>query len=461
MTAPPVPVEGVRVGVLGLARSGVAAARLLDRQGAVVYASDHAATPAVTAAAAELRGAGIEAEAGGHDAGRLADCAWLVASPGIDPGAPVLTAAATRGQPVYAELEVASWFARAPIAAVTGTNGKTTTTALLGAIAREAGLAASVAGNIGRPFARAVLDDPAPDWFVLEVSSFQLAGIATFRPRIAIVLNLTSDHLDRYPDLAAYRRDKERIAENQGPGDHLCLNGEDPGLAGFAAGRPPARHVFHRTEPVASGATAAGGRIALMGLPDAGPVLAADRLALPGAHNLQNALAAALAASLMGIGRSAIAAGLTAFRGVPHRLETVAEVDGVRFVNDSKATNVDSAAMALEAFDAPLVVIMGGRHKGSSYGPLAPRLGRARAVLAIGEAAPLIESELGRAVPVEQAGTLERAVERARELARPGDVVLLAPACSSYDQFGNFEERGERFRELVGRSHASAGAGER
>ncbi len=452
--APPVEVEATRVGVLGLARSGVAAARLLAREGAIVYASDVSAAPAARAAAAELGEEGIEAAAGGHDAGRLSRCQWLVASPGIPPDAPVLADARASGRPVFAELEVAGWFARAPIVAVTGTNGKTTTTALLGAIARGAGLNASVAGNIGRPFAGAVLEDPAPDWFVLEVSSFQLAGIATFRPRIAVVLNLTADHLDRYPDMDAYRRDKERIAENQGPADDLCLNAEDPSLATFAAGFPPRRHAFHRQEEVASGATSMGGAIALVGLPDAGPVLPVERLALPGSHNLQNALAATVAASLMGIDRDAIARGLIGFTGVPHRLETVAEVDGVRFVNDSKATNVDSAAVALEAFDAPLIVIMGGRHKGSSYAPLATRLARTRAVLAIGEAASLIARELGGIVPVECVGTLDMAVRRARDLARPGDVVLLAPACSSYDQFQSFEERGARFRALVSRTDA-------
>ena len=455
MSARPVAIPGARVAVLGLARSGSAAARLLARAGASVYASDVSSAPDVEEAAARLREEGIEARAGGHDAARLSASDWLVVSPGIPPEAPALVEAIRRGVPVFAELEVASWFAEAPIAAVTGTNGKTTTTALLGAIAREAGMRAGVAGNIGRPFSAAVMEDPAPDWFVLEVSSFQLAGIDTFRPRIAIVLNLTADHLDRYPDMEAYARDKERIAVNQGPEDHLGLNAEDPALAGFAAGRPPRRHAFHRTETVESGATAAGGRIALVGLPDAGPVLPAAEITLPGAHNLQNALAAALGASLMGIERPAIAAGLASFRGVPHRLETVAEVDGVCWVNDSKATNVDSAGVALEAFDLPLVVILGGRHKGSSYAPLIARLGRARAVLAIGEAAPLIEQELGPAVPVERAGTLERAVGRARSIARPGDVVLLTPACSSYDQFANYEERGERFRELV--SPAPAG----
>jgi len=450
VSARPVAVRGARVAVLGLARSGFAAARLLAREGASVHASDVASTPAVKAAAGRLRQEGIGALTGGHDPARLAASDWIVVSPGIPPEMPALAEAARRGVPVFAELEVASWFAEAPIAAITGTNGKTTTTALLGAIAGTAGLEASVAGNIGRPFSSAIMEEAAPEWFVLEVSSFQLAGTACFRPRIAIVLNLTSDHLDRYPDMAAYTRDKERIAENQGPEDHLGLNAEDPALATFAEGRPPRRHAFDRSRTVVSGATAAGGRIAIVGLPDPGPVLAADEVALPGAHNLQNALAAALAASLMGIDRAAIAAGLASFRGVPHRLETVAELDGVRYVNDSKATNVDAALVALEAFDAPLVVIMGGRHKGSSYAPLASRLSRARAVLAIGEAAPLIEVELGAAVPVERAGTLERAVDRARAIARPGDVVLLAPACSSYDQFADYEERGARFRELVG-----------
>ena len=450
MSRAPIAVAGARVGVLGLGRSGRGVARLLAARGAQVYASDSSSGPAASAAAGELARGGIDAEAGGHDSRRLAACDWIVTSPGIPPLAPVFHDPAVAARTIVSEIEVASWFAEAPIAAVTGTNGKTTTTALLGEVVKAGGIRASVAGNIGRAFSEAVLEDPAPDWFVIEVSSFQLARIRSFRPQVAVVLNLTPDHLDVYPSMAAYAADKARIAENMGAGDSLCLNAEDRALDAFGAGRPVERHSFHRRQSVERGAWVEDGWIALSGETDSGRVLPAAELGIPGAHNLQNALAATLAGSLIGVPRTEIASALAEFRGVPHRLETIAEIGGVRFVNDSKATNVDSALVALEAFEAPLVVILGGRHKQAPYAPLAPALAaRGRRVLAIGEAAGRIAAELGASVDVEEVETLESAVRRAAEVALPGDVVLLSPACSSYDQFANYEERGERFRELV------------
>ncbi|HYO45452.1 MAG TPA: UDP-N-acetylmuramoyl-L-alanine--D-glutamate ligase [Gemmatimonadota bacterium] len=450
MSRAPVEVAGARVGVLGLRKSGTAVTRLLADRGAEVYASDISSIDAVTAAAAAIAGPRVQVETGRHDPARLATCDWIVTSPGIPPRADVLRDPGVAARPIYSEIEVASWFAAAPIAAVTGTNGKTTTTALLGEVARAGGIVASVAGNIGRAFSQAVLEDPAPEWYVIEVSSFQLARIAAFRPNVAVVLNLTPDHLDVYGSMADYTADKQRITENMGHGDHLCLNAEDRSLEAFGAARPLERHHFHRWRPVERGAHVEGGWIALAGERDAGRVLPTESLGIPGAHNIQNALAATLAGSLMGVSRAAIADALAEFRGVPHRLETVAEVGGVLFVNDSKATNVDSALVALEAFDAPLVVILGGRHKEAPYAPLAPALARrGKRVLAIGEAADRIAEELGGTVAVEKLATLDRAVRRAFEIARPGDVVLLSPACSSYDQFPGYDERGKRFRELV------------
>jgi UDP-N-acetylmuramoylalanine--D-glutamate ligase len=431
----PVQVDGARVAVLGLGRSGSAAARLLSRRGASVYASDVASSDRTVAAAEALITEGIEASAAGHDRELLFDCDWIVVSPGIRPDAEILNTPPVCDRPIFSEIEVASWFARAPVAAVTGTNGKTTTTALLGAVAQTGGVSVSVAGNIGRAFSTAVLEDPGVEWYVLEVSSFQLARIETFRPRVAVVLNLTADHLDTYPDVDAYARDKARISLNQGRDDHLCLNAEDEALSGFGSDR---------------GAWVDDGWITLAGEAYSGPIIKTAALKIPGQHNVQNALAATLAAELMGIEPTAIGSGLRSFGGVEHRLERVAIVDGVTFVNDSKATNVESVTVALRAFDQPLIVVLGGRHKGSPYAPLAPLLAaRARHVLVIGEAAPRIVSELDEVVDVTDVGTLERAVERARELARPGDLVLLSPACSSYDQFDNYEVRGERFRQLV------------
>lgn len=471
---PPVAVDGARVGVLGLGRSGRAAARLLTERGAIVYASDVASGEAVESSAAALRGAGIEAGVGGHDPDRLARCDWIVASPGIPPTAPVFALPGVRDKPVLGEIEVASWFARAPIVAVTGTNGKTTTTALLGAVAEAAGIRVAVAGNIGRAFADVICEVGDVEWYVLEVSSFQLHRIRTFRPRIGVILNLAPDHLDVYDDVAAYVADKARIAENMGVGDHLCLNAEDPVVAEIGSGPDVVRHAFHRSADVERGVTVADGWITIRNEPSVADrseplearrrVLEVDEIAIPGAHNVQNALAAALTGTLMGADADAVARALVGFGGVPHRLETVAEAGGVRWVNDSKATNVEAATVGLAAFDGPLVVILGGRHKGSPYAPLVPLLAeRSRRVLAIGEAAPLLARELGDVVEVESAGTLERAVERARRIARPGDVVLLSPACSSYDQFEDYEERGEAFRRLVAagaaRSDTPAGAG--
>ncbi len=451
-------IDGAKVGVIGLARSGVAAARLLSERGAEVYASDTADGPAVRAAAESLGEAGVDAAAGGHDRDRLAGCDWIVVSPGVPPRAPVLEDPRVARLPIYSEIEVASWLAEAPIAAITGTTGKTTTTALHGEIAREGGLAAPVAGNIGDAFSDAVRDAGRVDWYVLEVSSFQLARTAAFRPRVAVVLNVAPDHLDVYDDMDAYVADKRRIGRNMRSGDDLVLNAEDSVVASFGEGAAADVHWFDRTRPVERGATIEDGWITLVGEPGAGRVAAVERLGIPGAHNAQNALAATLAAARMGIDPSAIGRALEAFAGVPHRLETVAEEEGIRWVNDSKATNVDSALVAMEAFgEAPLVVILGGRHKGSSYAPLAAALrGRARRVLAIGEAADRVSGELSGAVEVELAGTLERAVERARQVARPGDVVLLSPACSSYDQFENYERRGDAFRDLArGRSNGA------
>ncbi len=450
MIDPPVQVDGARVAVLGLGRSGMAVARLLQRMGASVYASDASASDHVVVTARALVSEGIEAGAGGHDREVLADCDWIVVSPGIPPDAEILITPPVRDRPIFSEIEVAWWFARAPVAAITGTNGKTTTTALLGAVAQTGGISVSVAGNIGRAFSTAVLEDSDVEWYVLEVSSFQLARIETFKPRVAVVLNLTADHLDTYPDVDAYARDKARIAMNQDRGDHLCLNGEDRALSGFGSDRPATRHWFHRYESVERGAWVDDGWITLTGEAYSGPIIKTAALKIPGEHNVQNALAATLAAELMGVEPTAIGSGLASFGGVEHRLERIAVVDGVTFVNDSKATNVESVTVALEAFDQPLIVILGGRHKGSPYSPLAPLLeARARHVLAIGESGPQIVSELDGVVDVTDVGTLERAVEHARELAHPGDLVLLSPACSSYDQFVNYEARGERFRQLV------------
>jgi UDP-N-acetylmuramoylalanine--D-glutamate ligase len=443
-------VAGLRVAVLGLGRSGCAAARLaLARGAAAVHASDTADAEPQRAAAAELRELGAEVELGRHDPAVLAGADLVVLSPGIPrERTPLAELPSAR---VVGELELASWYLRSPVAAVTGTNGKTTTTAWLAAIGRAAGLDTPAAGNIGLPLADVALAPEAPDWIACEASSFQLAATESFHPRVAVLTNLAPDHLDRYADFAAYVADKEAVARNLEPDDALILNADDPPSRTFAAGSRAARHRFTAGRPAGPGIGVVRGVITQLE-PGGGEVriAPADVVTLPGPHNLQNALAAALAARLLGVAPETVARGLAAFRGVPHRLEEVTRVDGVRFVNDSKATNVQATIRALRSFEGPLHLILGGRHKGSPYAPLLREMaGKVKAVYAIGEARDLIAEELGSAVPVRRAGTLARAVEEAFRAAAGGDTVLLSPACSSYDQFTDYEARGEEFRRLA------------
>ena len=405
--------------MLGLARSGEAAALALARRGVRVVGVDRNDGLDV----GRLREAGVEVVLGAEDPALLDGVDLLVKSPGVPSEAPLAAAARSRGLTVWSEVELGSRLLANAILGVTGTNGKTTTSELLGAIFRAAGRPVSVAGNVGRPLTG--LDGSLPDdaWIVCELSSFQLEDIESFRPEVAVLLNLTPDHLDRHGDFDAYRAAKLRIFENQGPEDVAVVPrgfGDVPG-----SGR--------RVEFAADDALPAEPQI-------------------PGAHNRENAAAASAAARAAGIDDAAIAEGLRTFAGVPHRLELIREVDGVRWVNDSKATNPEAAERALGAYPPGLRVILGGSLKGSSFAGLAGRAresGVARAYL-IGEAADEIAEALAaEGVRFQHSRDLENAVADARTEAETGDVVLLSPACASYDQFRDFEERGERFRELV------------
>jgi UDP-N-acetylmuramoylalanine--D-glutamate ligase len=405
--------------VLGLARSGEAAALALARRGVRVVGVDRDES----LDAGRLREAGVEVVLGAVDHALLDDVDLLVKSPGVPSEAPLAAAARSRGLTIWSEVELGSRLLANPVVGVTGTNGKTTTSELLGAVFRAAGRPVAVAGNVGRPLTGldgAIADDA---WVVCELSSFQLEDIESFRPKVAVLLNLTPDHLDRHGDLDAYRAAKLRIFENQGVDDVAVVPrgfGELPGAA-------------RRVEFAADDLLPAEPRI-------------------PGEHNRENAAAAAAAARAAGIEDGAIAEALRSFAGVPHRLELIREVDGVRWVNDSKATNPEAAERALGAYPPGLRVILGGSLKGSSFIELAHRAHRsgvARAYL-IGEAADEIAEALAAAgVRFQHSRDLENAVADARDEAEPGDVVLLSPACASYDQFRDFEERGERFRALV------------
>jgi UDP-N-acetylmuramoylalanine--D-glutamate ligase len=443
------------VGVLGLARSGRAAARLALARGAHVYASDAGDTAELRAAAEEIRALGGIAGTAGHSIDALGRCDVVVLSPGIPPTAAILSEPAVAALPRISELEYAWQALRSPVIAVTGTNGKSTTTALIAHLLERAGIAAEAAGNIGLALSEIALRTAQPAWVVVECSSYQLADVTTFAPRIGVLTNLSPDHLDRYPSVEAYYGDKAHLFDRAADDSVWVLNGEQPevlALAGDAAGT---RLLFRVDSEPATGeqggwVTRDGELRVRMAGHDAslGNV---SRLRLIGRHNHANALAAALAALAAGAAPEAVAEGLRTFGGLEHRLEAFAEQHGVLWVNDSKATNVESARVALIGMDRPIVVLLGGKAKGEAFGALAPVLaGRARAVLAYGEAAGQIERELGDKIEVERVdGDMAAVVRRAAEIARPGDAVLLAPACASFDMFRDYEDRGRRFKAAV------------
>jgi len=439
------------VAVVGLGKSGVAATTLLARERVRVYASDGAEQPyGGGAAVAALRALpGVTVQVGGHDLARIRAAAGVVASPGVPPDAPPLAAARAARVPIVSELDLgfrALQDRGVRCIAVTGTNGKTTTTALVAQLLQAGGLRAVAAGNIGRPLADVALDPQPWQWLAVEVSSFQLHDSEHFAPDVGILTNLAPDHLDRYPSVTAYYADKRLLFRNAAAGSVWVLNGDDPPALALAAGAAGRTLRFSLRVPADAWYDAARRELRL----GEERLLGRDELRLLGDHNVANALAAALAAREPGVSLGALAAGLRSFRALPHRLELVREVGGVRWINDSKATNIASTVVAVEAMDRPFVLLLGGRHKGEPYTRLGPLLKpRCRLVVAYGEAGPQVERDLQGQVPLERGTTFADVVARARRAARPGDAVLLSPACSSYDMFKNYEERGATFRELV------------
>ena len=440
--------RGGTVAVVGLGKSGVAATRLLAREGARVYASDAAATPPGSAAVELLRAIpGVEVELGRHDLDKIGAARGVVVSPGVPPDAAPLAAARARGVPVLSELDL-GWRALPGMRciAVTGTNGKTTTTALVAHLLHSAGLNAVAAGNIGVPLTDIALTEQRPQWLAVEVSSFQLHDSPDFAPEIGVLTNLAPDHLDRYPDVTAYYADKRLLYRNAGDGNVWITNGDDATALELARGIRGRQVRFSVNGPADAWYDARTSSLMLGG----SVLLPRDALMLLGAHNVANALAAALAVHEAGLAPGAIAEGLRGFRALPHRLEPVAEVGGVLWINDSKATNISSTVVAIAAMDRPFVLLLGGRHKGEPYSRLGPLLkDRCRLVIAYGEAGARIENDLTGAVPLERGGTFADVMRRARQAAWPGDAVLLSPACSSYDMFKNYEERGQVFERLA------------
>lgn len=452
---PQVTLLPARVAVLGFARSGRALAEALVERGVEVAVADDRPETAF-AEIAELRRRGVQFYFGSSSEKALKGADWLAVSPGVPPTHAAVVAARRRGMPVLSEIEIAWRIAEAETpgrnrwVAVTGTNGKSTTTAWIAEILRS-GRTVALAGNIGAPLS-GFLRDRTPRDFVCEVSSFQLEGIESFRPDVAVLTNVTPDHLDRYASFEEYAAAKERVFSNQRDEDFAVVNADDP----VASGVPTrARRVpFSRLAPAPGGTWLEDGQIVSEVRGARRTVLAAEELALPGAHNLENALAAVAVAYCLEAPTAAIQEALTGFRGLPHRTELVAEADDVKWVNDSKGTNVDATLKSLEGRSPKSVVlILGGRDKHGDFERLAGPVSRtARAVLTIGEAAPSIEAALAGAAPLERSHTMDAAVARAAELARPGDTVLLSPACASFDQYANFEERGRHFADLARRA---------
>ncbi|WP_263790661.1 UDP-N-acetylmuramoyl-L-alanine--D-glutamate ligase [Salinibacter sp.] len=447
-----------RATVVGGARSGRAVARLLAKVGGEVFLTEQDAPS--DGAAAALDAAGVEYEFGGHTAAAL-NADVLVLSPGVPTQSNIVQQALRAGLDVYSEIEAASWFCDAPIVAITGTNGKTTTTSLTGHVFRTAfadtpDREALVAGNIGYPFSDHVLETEPTDVVVLEVSSFQLDHVETFCPRVSVLLNITPDHLGRYDhDFEAYAQAKHNIFRNQGEGDVVVYNRDDDDVRDAveeAAAEQGVRPMAITREGVpAAGAGLRDGRIVLRTDDEDDSLMPQDELALRGRHNMYNSLAAAVSARVMEVENDVIRESLSGFEGVPHRLEAVRTVDDVLYVNDSKATNVNAVWYALESFDRPIVLIAGGRDKGNDYTDLKPLVrDQVRAVVALGESAETVVRALGdEAGRHRRADTMEDALSQAQRAAQPGDVVLLSPACSSFDMYANYEERGDTFRRLV------------
>jgi UDP-N-acetylmuramoylalanine--D-glutamate ligase len=440
--------SGREVAVVGLGRSGVAATRLLRAREVPVYASDNGTGVALEAQAAELVGAGAAVDLGRHDLDRIGRAAAVVVSPGVPPDAPPVMAGRAPGLAVIAEVDLGfTQLARARCIGITGTNGKTTTTSLVAHLLDSAGVRGEAAGNIGRPLCDVALHGHEPDWIALELSSFQLHDAPHLAPAIGLLTNLAPNHLDRYRSLEEYYGDKALLFRHADAGSIWITNGDDAAVREMVAG-VKGRQIRFSIRSRADAWYERASRQLMLG--DT-PLLARDELPLLGDHNVANALAAALAAREAGAQPARLAEGLRSFRAIPHRVEPIREVDGVLWVNDSKSTNVTSTQVAVAALERPFVLLLGGRHKGAPYSPLIPLLkNRCRAVIAYGEAEPIVAADLGGAVPVERGGRDFAAVlAAARRLALPGDAVLLSPACSSYDMFTNYEERGDRFRAAV------------
>ena len=450
MTAnPSFSVSGKRVVVVGAARSGVAAAELLVRRGATVTLTD--IRPAIDEDA-QLRSAGVSLELGAHRPETLLRAELIVLSPGVPPTQPAIASARAAGVPVMGEMELASRWLRGRIVAITGTKGKSTTTTLTGRMLEAGGHHVLVGGNIGLALSAQVDDSTEETIHVVEASSFQLETADTFHPWIAVLLNFSPDHLDRHADIAEYAAAKARIFSNQTSDDWAVLNADDAASQTIAQDARSARMLFAIERQLPEGIVVAGDAIVRRSRAGEQVLVPLSAVKLLGRHLLADVAAAAAVAFLAGVEPSAMTRAVEGFLGLEHALEPVTELAGVRFVNDSKATNIDAALRAIQSFGRGLVVILGGKFKGGDFADLRDALkDREAVVVAIGEAAPLIHEALDRAVPVHDAADMVAAVRTAFAVASPGHMVLLAPACASFDMFVNYAERGRVFKREVRR----------
>ena len=445
-------VAGRQVVVVGAARSGLAAAELLRKRGARVTLTESRPSFAESAG---LEAAGVRVETGGHQAATLAEADLVVVSPGVPLEQPGFDAARARGVEIIGELEMAWRWLKGKVIAVTGTKGKSTTTTLIGRMLSAAGRHVLVGGNIGVPISAQVEESTDRTLHVVEVSSFQLATTTTFRPWVAVWLNLSDDHLDRHASFQEYGDAKARIFANQVPSDFAVVNADDPAVAMYSGQSFATRVWFSLTGKPNQGFVIDNGWIGRKTPSAFERLVPVAAVRLPGSHMLGNVIAATAAANLAGAGAGPMEQAVRGFAGLEHVMEPAGDIGRVRFVNDSKATNVGAARKSIESYDSGVVAIVGGRYKSGNLGELKEAMaGRGRAVVAIGEAAPQVETAMAGALPVVRAASMAEAVARAYEAAGDEGVVLLAPACASFDWFSDYAERGRRFKEEVARLKA-------
>jgi len=446
--------NGKHILVVGLGRTGVAVTRFLSARGAAVTISDAAPEDSHGGVLPEMRQLAVSLEFGEHRPDTVTSADAIVLSPGVPHTIPVFQAAREKGIPVISELELASRFIQEPMIAVTGTNGKTTTTEMLGHMLAASGKRVFVGGNIGNPLIEYLERDDPVDTLVVEVRSFQLDTADTFQPRIGVLLNIAEDHLDRYPDMSAYTASKARLFRRQGSGDTAVLNGSDPRIEQLSKGLLSRKLIYYgapRDFPSGrEGAAVNGRRITLSIREWPNAEIPRHLLNLPGDYNAENAAAAALAAIAAGATLEGITHALGVYQGLPHRTEHVATIRGIRFINDSKATNVDAVIRALHSFETPVVLILGGRDKGADFTQLRkPVAERVKHVVAMGEARQSILEALGHTASISTAADMTEAVNKAVRIAEAGEAVLLSPACASFDQYDSYADRGEDFRRHV------------